>query len=99
MARINNTISVNNKHRLTSFIDPMLIKRLKVRGALEGLTLSEMVEIALDEYAPKIEKDADSHINVKFDKGSIPKAILPQIELLGKKIIPKHSKSLNVPRK
>jgi hypothetical protein len=43
------------KSRLTAFVDPMLVKRAKVRGALEGLTISEIVEKALEGYAPKIE--------------------------------------------
>ena len=54
------------KLRLTAFVDPILVKRAKVRGALEGLTISEIVENALDAYAPKIEKSADKHIHVKF---------------------------------
>ncbi len=54
------------KHRLTSFVDPNLVKRAKVQGALEGLTISEIVEKALDAYAPKIEKSSDQSIKVKF---------------------------------
>lgn len=54
------------KQRLTAFIDPLLVKRAKVRGALEGLTISEVVERALDAYAPNIEKGSDQHIHVKF---------------------------------
>lgn len=54
------------KQRLTAFIDPLLVKRAKVRGALEGLTISEVVERALDAYAPNIEKGNDQHVHVKF---------------------------------
>ena len=54
------------KQRLTAFVNPELVKRAKVRGALEGLTISEVVEKALDAYAPKIELDSDQHIHLKF---------------------------------
>lgn len=52
------------KHRLTAFVDPELMKRAKVRGALEGLTLSEIVEHALDSYAPLIEEGKGKKIIV-----------------------------------
>lgn len=45
------------KQRLTAFIDPSLVKRAKVQGALRGLTVSEIVEKAIDVYAPKLKKD------------------------------------------
>ena len=64
------------KKRLTAFINPDLVKRAKVRGALEGLTISDIVEKALDAYAPKIEKGDHNTLM----------------------LIPKHSKSLTVPR-
>jgi hypothetical protein len=54
----------NIKQRLTAFIEPDLVKRVKVRGALEGLTLSEIVEQALDAYAPKIEEGRDKKIHL-----------------------------------
>lgn len=54
------------KQRLTAFIDPVLVKRAKVRGALEGLTISEVVEKALEGYAPKIEGGTDRLIQLKF---------------------------------
>jgi len=54
------------KQRLTAFVDPNLVKRAKVRGALEGLTISEVVEKALDVYAPKLEQSGNTHIKVKF---------------------------------
>ena len=56
----------DTKQRLTVFVDPNLVKRAKVRGALEGLTISEVVEQALDAYAPNIEKASDRQIHVKF---------------------------------
>jgi hypothetical protein len=52
------------KQRLTAFVDPQLVKRVKVRGALEGLTISEIVERALDAYAPKIEEGRDKEIHL-----------------------------------
>jgi hypothetical protein len=54
------------KQRLTAFVDPVLVKRAKVLGALEGLTISEVVEKALEVYAPKIEGGADRVIKLKF---------------------------------
>jgi len=75
----------NSKQRLTAFIDPALVTRAKVRGALEGFTISEVVEKALDAYAPKIEKTSDKQLNVKFTNDSIL-------------IVPKHTKGLVVPR-
>ena len=77
------------KQRLTAFVDPDLVKRAKVRGALEGLTISEVVEKALDVYAPKIEKDSDKHIHVKFINYPTHDALM---------IVPKHTKPLTVPR-
>lgn len=52
------------KQRLTAFVDPELVKRAKVRGALEGLTISQVVEHALDAYAPIIEKGKDKKIHL-----------------------------------
>lgn len=78
----------NAKQRLTTFIDPILVKRAKVRGALEGLTMSEVVEKALDAYAPKIEKDMHQHIHLKFING-------PSVDTL---ISTKHTKPPGVPR-
>ena len=64
----NNSVNITKgkKQRVTAFIDPILVRRLKARGALEGLTFSEVVERALDEYAPKIEKDNNQNIHLKF---------------------------------
>ena len=76
------------KQRLTVFINPDFIRRAKVRGALEGLTISEVVEQALDAYVPNIVKTNDQHIKVKF-------STYPVIE---KALIPKHSKTHTIPR-
>ena len=67
------TMNKDLKQRLTAFVNPDLVKRAKVRGALEGLTISEVVEKALDVYAPKIEQDSDQHIHLKFI--NVPKHI------------------------
>lgn len=75
------------KQRLTAFVDPTLVKRAKVRGALEGLTISEMIEKALDAYAPQIEEGANQLIQLKFLKS-------PSIRTM----IPKHTKRLVVPK-
>jgi hypothetical protein len=65
------------KQRVTAFIDPTLVTRAKVRGALEGLTISEVVEKALEVYAPLIEKQ-DHHISLKFVHDSSIKALIPK---------------------
>jgi len=81
------------KQRITAFVDPILVKRAKVRSALEGLTLSEVVERALDAYAPIINKTVDEELSLKFKK-------LPELNGLIKNepIItlpaPKHTKLL-----
>ena len=54
------------KQRITAFIDPILVRRVKARGALEGLTISEVVEKALEVYAPIIVTDKDKNIHLKF---------------------------------
>jgi len=85
------------KQRLTAFVSPDLVKRAKVRGALEGLTISEVVEKALDVYAPKIEKGGDTHINVKFLHYPINSITISETET--KTVLaPKRSKALVVPR-
>ena len=48
-------MTTDDKQRVTLFVNPDLVKRAKVRGALEGLTISEVVERALDVYTPKID--------------------------------------------
>ncbi len=81
------------KQRITAFVDPILVKRAKVRSALEGLTLSEVVERALDAYAPIINKTVDEELNLKFKK-------LPELDGLieNEPVItlpaPKHTKLL-----
>ncbi|NCN59283.1 hypothetical protein COW99_00785 [Candidatus Roizmanbacteria bacterium CG22_combo_CG10-13_8_21_14_all_38_20] len=54
----------DKKQRLTAFVNPELVKRAKVRGAIDGLTLSEVVEHALDAYAPIIEEGKGKKINL-----------------------------------
>ena len=54
------------KQRITAFIDPILVRRAKARGALEGLTISEVVEKALEVYAPIIVTDKEQNIHLKF---------------------------------
>lgn len=61
-----NNIKLEKKQRLTAFIDPILVRRAKARGALEGLTISEVVEKALEIYAPKIVMDKDQNVHLKF---------------------------------
>ncbi len=56
-----------NKQRMTAFVDPVLVTRAKVRGALEGLTISEVVEQALDASTPKI----DTFISPKHAKNLV----------------------------
>ncbi len=85
-------MKTETKQRLTAFVDPILIKRAKVRGALEGFTISEIVERALDAYAPKIEKDIDQHIHLKFINGPTIDTLIPETELKAKKIVTVHTK-------
>jgi hypothetical protein len=59
-----NTKHGNTKQRLTAFVDPIVIKRAKVRGALEGLTISDVVEKALDAYAPIMKEGKNKRIIV-----------------------------------
>ncbi len=75
------------KQRITAFVDPILVKRAKVRGALEGLTISEIIEKALDAHTPQIEEGADQHIHIKFIGAPVARTL-----------IPKHTKHLVPPR-
>lgn len=68
----------DSKQRLTAFVDPTLVKRAKVRGALDGLTISEIVEKALDAYAPKIEEDSKKRIHLKFISGPAMRILIPK---------------------
>ncbi len=86
------------KHRLTAFIEPDLVKRAKVRGALEGLTISQIVEKALDAYAPKLEKGKDKQINVRFSTYHAINAPISEISMKQIEMVPKHTKALVVPR-
>ena len=86
------------KQRLTAFVDPELVTRAKVRGALEGLTISEVVEKALDVYAPHIEKDSNKRINLKFmNTPSFGIRTLEEDARANRKA-PLHTKNLGVPR-
>lgn len=69
------------KQRLTAFIDPVLVKRAKVQGALEGLTVSEIVERALDTQAPRIESSGDQHVHLNFTSGPAIQTFDPEIRL------------------
>lgn len=66
------------KQRLTAFIEPDLVKRVKVRGALEGLTISEIVEKALDAYAPKIEEASGKNVSLKFLNSPAIRTLMPK---------------------
>lgn len=92
------TMKNEKKQRLTAFVDPILVTRAKVRGALEGLTISEVVEKALDEYAPMIEKDSNTLINIKFANQAKIDAMIPDMRVREKRIAPKHTKNFVVPR-
>lgn len=68
MKQIKNNLKPEKKQRVTAFIDPILVRRAKARGALEGLTISEVVEKALEDYAPIIVRDRDQNVHLKFIK-------------------------------
>lgn len=86
----------NAKQRLTAFVDPVLITRAKIRGALEGLTISELVERALDEYAPKIERNTDQHLNLKFTNKSAIDSLISNKDISIKTA--NHTRNQVVPR-
>lgn len=90
---VQHSASEQKKYRLTAFIDPILVKRAKVRGALEGRTISEVVEKALDAYAPKIEESEGQHIRLKFISGQAIGTVIPETRLK-----PKHKKPLVIPK-
>lgn len=77
------------KYRITAFVDPVLVKRAKVRGALEGLTISEVVEKALEAYAPKLEKDANQQIHLKFVNGPSLDTLIPVTKRTKNLVVPK----------
>jgi len=81
-----------NKQRVTAFIDPVLVKRAKVRGALEGLTISEMVEKALDAYAPRIEQNNEQNIHLKFMDYPATEAVIPETSMKSNRFGEKHIK-------
>lgn len=90
----NNITKKDIKQRLTAFVDPVLVKRAKIRGTLEGLTISEVIEKALEAYAPLIEKDSNENIHLKFNNSPVTDILKPDKI----KKVPKHTKSLTVPR-
>jgi len=93
----NNNIKIKDlKQRLTAFVDPILVKRAKVRGALEGLTISEVVEKALEAYSPKIESGSDQRIHLKFNNAPAIETEMPT-DLDAKARVRKHTKALVVP--
>lgn len=69
---------IREKQRVTAFVDPIIVKRARIRGALEELTISEVVEKALDAYAPEIEKIGGQHIRLKFSNNHITQPQLPK---------------------
>lgn len=86
------------KQRLTAFVDPELVTRAKVRGALEGLTISEVVEKALDVYAPQIEKDSNKRINLKFSNVPVLGTMTLEEDARANRKAPIHTKHLGIPR-
>lgn len=99
MTQINKTQKKNLKQRLTTFVEPDLIKRAKIRGALEGLTLSEVVEKALEVYSPKIENDSNTHIHLKFINGQAIDTSLSGSGREAMKKSDKHTMPLGIPKK
>lgn len=57
-----------NKQRVTLFLDPLIVKRARARGAMDGDELSRVTEKALDQYAPKIETK-EGNLNLNFRSG------------------------------
>ncbi|OGG04852.1 hypothetical protein A2Z33_06120 [Candidatus Gottesmanbacteria bacterium RBG_16_52_11] len=98
MMQNNNITKKNFKQRLTAFVNPILVKRAKVRGTLEGLTLSEVVEKALEAYVPEIESVSDRHIQIKFATAHTSNTLVTGIGAKAKRNVAKHTKALVVPR-
>lgn len=46
-------MTINNKQRLTLFINPDVIKQAKVQAIVEELTLTAFIEKTLVSYLPK----------------------------------------------
>ena len=86
------------KQRLTAFVDPILVKRAKVRGALENLTISEVVEKALDAYAPIIDFDQGKRVKVTFSQKNMTKTALSRSMLQVNSAKIKHTRDLSVDR-
>jgi hypothetical protein len=98
MIQNDHNLNKDLKQRLTAFVDPGLVQRAKVRGALEGLTISEVVEKALDAYVPKIEKRSNQHINIKFTNYPAIASLIPEVNSKTAIMVPKHTEDLVVPR-
>jgi len=98
MNQNNTTTKKELKQRLTAFVDPILVTRAKVRGALEGLTISEVVEKALDAYAPRIEQPEKEHINLKFVHGPEIDILVPDAGVKEIRTLAKPSKQHSRPR-
>jgi hypothetical protein len=46
------TTKKNNKHRLTLFIDPLIIKQARAQAVIEDTSLTNLVTKALIDYLP-----------------------------------------------
>ena len=46
-------MTINNKQRLTLFINPDIVKHAKAEAVVEELTMTALVEKALTNYLPK----------------------------------------------
>jgi hypothetical protein len=88
--------SMIKKQRVTAFINPILVKRAKIRGALESMTISEVVERALEEYAPKMEQDVNQNIHLKFANGQTFDALRTENDMRSKRKALIHTKSIGV---
>lgn len=89
MAKAKLSEDEKKKQRITAFVDPVLVTRAKVRGALEGLTLSDVVEKALDAYAPKIDTNGHQHINLKFVDNPDIAPLLPGMKRTKTSVVPR----------
>ena len=49
------TAEQSDKRRIHTFIDAEVVKRAKIQAVKEGITLTELIEKALDEYCSKRE--------------------------------------------
>jgi hypothetical protein len=91
-------LTPSNKQRVTVFLDPALVKRAKIRGALEELTMSELVEKALEVYAPRIEKNSPKNIHLQFTSDPLIVTVVPNKQLTATDFVAKRTKKFTVPR-